>query len=101
MKHQHVRSAQYDQILKKNEQIYALLALALALCPAASKVLDETVNNTLREKYASLPRPALLYTLCHKPCSICLVLNVSRVTGRRLKLRQGSLVVLSRELSAM
>ena len=59
MKHQHVRSAQYDQILKKNEQIYALLALVLALCPAAAKVLDETVNNTLREKYVPLPRSAL------------------------------------------
>ena len=76
MKHQHVRSAQYDQILKKNEQIYALLALALALCPAASKVLDETVNNTLREKYVSLPRPALLYPPYYKPCSVYRISDV-------------------------
>jgi translation initiation factor 3 subunit L len=46
----HARSAQYDQILKKNEQCFALLALTLSLCPAAQKVLDENVLNTLREK---------------------------------------------------
>ena len=50
VKHAHARSPQYDQILKKNEQIYALLALTLSLCPAASKVLDESVLNVLREK---------------------------------------------------
>ena len=50
MKHLHARSGQYDQILKKNEQIYALLGLTLAFCPAAAKVLDETVLNTLKEK---------------------------------------------------
>ena len=50
VKHLHSRSSQYDQILKKNEQIYALLGLTLAFCPAAAKVLDETVLNTLKEK---------------------------------------------------
>ena len=47
----HQRSAQYDQILKKNEQMYALVAVALALCPAAQRALDENVLNTLRDKY--------------------------------------------------
>jgi len=51
VKHLHARSGQYDQILKKNEQIYALLALTLAFCPAAAKVLDETVLNSLKEKH--------------------------------------------------
>lgn len=40
----------YEQILKKNEQIYALLAVATALCPTANRLLDEAVANTLREK---------------------------------------------------
>lgn len=34
---------QYEQLLKKNEQMYALLALCVALCPAAGKGLDENV----------------------------------------------------------
>lgn len=46
----HQRSAQYDQILKKNEQMYALLAIATSLCPAASRNLDEAVANMLKEK---------------------------------------------------
>ena len=50
VKHLHTRSAQYDQILKKNEQIYALLAVVSALCPAASKALDENILSTLKEK---------------------------------------------------
>jgi hypothetical protein len=31
------------QILKKNEQMYAMLACVVALCPAAQKLLDENV----------------------------------------------------------
>ena len=50
MKQYHQRSAQYEQILKKNEQMYALTAIVLALCPAAQRELDENVTNTLREK---------------------------------------------------
>ena len=48
-KHQS-RGAAYEQILKKNEQCYALLAAATALCPTANRLLDEAVANTLREK---------------------------------------------------
>lgn len=47
----HQRSPQYDQIHKKNEQMYALLAIALSLCPHG-KLVEENVNNQLREKYA-------------------------------------------------
>ena len=50
MKQYHSRSAQYEQILKKNEQMYALTAITLALCPAAQRELDETVMNTLKDK---------------------------------------------------
>ena len=48
-KHQ-TRGAAYEQILKKNEQMYALLACATALCPTANRLLDEAVSNMLREK---------------------------------------------------
>ncbi|CAL5229382.1 g12696 [Coccomyxa viridis] len=51
VKQYHSRSAQYEQILKKNEQMYALTAITLALCPAAQRELDETVMNTLKDKY--------------------------------------------------
>lgn len=50
-KQYHQRSSQYDQILKKNEQMYALLAICLSLCPHP-KLVEENVNNRLREKYA-------------------------------------------------
>lgn len=50
VKQYHSRSAQYEQILKKNEQMYALTAITLALCPAAQRELDETVVNTLKDK---------------------------------------------------
>lgn len=53
MKQYHQRSAQYDQILKKNEQMHALVAITLALCPAAQRQLDENVFNTLRDKCAT------------------------------------------------
>jgi translation initiation factor 3 subunit L len=48
-KHQ-AKGAVYEQILKKNEQMYALLAISTALCPTANRLLDEAVTNTLREK---------------------------------------------------
>ena len=53
VKQYHQRSAQYDQILKKNEQMHALVAITLALCPAAQRQLDENVFNTLRDKCAT------------------------------------------------
>ena len=60
VKQYHSRSAQYEQILKKNEQMYALTAITLALCPAAQRELDEAVLNMLREKCAETLKP---YTL--------------------------------------
>lgn len=49
-KQYHQKSPQYEQILKKNEQMYALLAVSLSLCPQ-TKLVDESVNSQLREKY--------------------------------------------------
>ena len=49
-KQYHQKSPQYEQILKKNEQMYALLAICLSLCPQV-KLVEETVNSQLREKY--------------------------------------------------
>lgn len=49
-KQYHQKSPQFDQILKKNEQMYALLAICLCLCPQI-KLIEENVNNQLREKY--------------------------------------------------
>ncbi|KAL8171668.1 hypothetical protein V2J09_023472 [Rumex salicifolius] len=49
-KQYHQKSPQYEQILKKNEQMYALLAVSLTLCPLV-KLVDENVNSQLREKY--------------------------------------------------
>ncbi|KAF5938889.1 hypothetical protein HYC85_023148 [Camellia sinensis] len=49
-KQYHQKSPQYEQILKKNEQMYALLAICLSLCPQV-KLVDETVNSQLWEKY--------------------------------------------------
>ncbi|KAL6536260.1 hypothetical protein OROGR_012832 [Orobanche gracilis] len=49
-KQYHQKSPQYEQILKKNEQMYALLAISLSLCPQV-ELVEETVNSQLREKY--------------------------------------------------
>ena len=49
-KQYHQKSPQYDQILKKNEQMYALLAICLSLCPQ-NKLIDENVSTQLKEKY--------------------------------------------------
>eukprot|EP00245_Coleochaete_scutata_P009099 TRINITY_DN292_c0_g2_i1.p1 TRINITY_DN292_c0_g2~~TRINITY_DN292_c0_g2_i1.p1 ORF type:complete len:533 (-),score=111.36 TRINITY_DN292_c0_g2_i1:296-1894(-) len=48
-KQYHEKSPQFDQILKRNEQIFALLAITLTLCPQV-KLVEENVNNQLREK---------------------------------------------------
>ncbi|KAJ2823114.1 hypothetical protein IWW50_003924 [Coemansia erecta] len=48
-RHYHQRQAQFDAVNKKAEQMYALLAAAVALCPAR---VDELVHGALREKYA-------------------------------------------------
>ncbi|CAG8451033.1 5274_t:CDS:10 [Paraglomus occultum] len=44
----HTRSYQFDQINKKGDQMYALLAICIALCPTR---LDDNVHTLLREKY--------------------------------------------------
>ncbi|EDO38083.1 predicted protein [Nematostella vectensis] len=41
------KSYQYEEIMKKNDQMYNLLAIALTLCP---QQLDENVHSQLREK---------------------------------------------------
>jgi hypothetical protein len=43
IKQHHPRNAAYEQMLRKNEQMYALLGLTVALCPAVQKGLDEHV----------------------------------------------------------
>ena len=53
MKNFHQRSSQFEQILKKNEQMFALLALTAGLCPAATRVLDESVLILLQDKCGS------------------------------------------------
>ena len=47
-KQYHTRSYSFDGILKKNEQMYALLAIAASLSP---QPLDENLITTLRDKY--------------------------------------------------
>ncbi|KAH6969038.1 hypothetical protein HG530_005962 [Fusarium avenaceum] len=42
------KSAQYDSITKKNEQMYALIAICVAFQPTR---LDDTIHSALREKY--------------------------------------------------
>lgn len=42
------KNAQYDSITKKNEQMYALIAICVAFQPTR---LDDTIHGTLREKY--------------------------------------------------
>lgn len=64
VKQYHSRSAQYEQILKKNEQMYALTAITLALCPAAQRELDETVMNTLKDKCAQIWLTGLPLHMC-------------------------------------
>jgi len=48
-KQYHTRSYQYDQILKKNEQMFALLAITLSMSP--QHTLDDNLQSTLKEKF--------------------------------------------------
>lgn len=41
-------NAQFDSVSKKNDQMYALVALCVAFCPTK---LDDTIHTALREKY--------------------------------------------------
>lgn len=43
----HNRSAQYDSVTKRSDQMYALLAICIALCPTR---LDDSIHTILREK---------------------------------------------------
>jgi translation initiation factor 3 subunit L len=47
-KQYHSKSYQYDVISKKSEQMYAMLAMCVALCP---QKLDENVHSLMRDKY--------------------------------------------------
>ncbi|TPX71084.1 hypothetical protein SpCBS45565_g01309 [Spizellomyces sp. 'palustris'] len=47
-KQYHTRSYQFEAISKKSEQMYALLAMCVALSPQR---IDENVHTTMREKY--------------------------------------------------
>jgi len=47
-KQYHTRSYQFEQIMKKSEQMYALLAICISLCPQR---VDENVHATLRDKF--------------------------------------------------
>ncbi|PUU81227.1 translation initiation factor 3 complex subunit L, partial [Tuber borchii] len=42
------KNAQFDSVTKKNDQMYALIAICVALCPTR---LDDTIHASLREKY--------------------------------------------------
>lgn len=44
----HSRSYQSEQLARKSDQMYALLAMCIALCPTR---LDENIHSQLREKY--------------------------------------------------
>jgi len=48
-KQYHTRSHQFDQIMRKYDQMYALLAIAVTLCPQR---IDENIHSLLREKYS-------------------------------------------------
>lgn len=44
------RSASFEQVLKKNDQMVSLLAMAFTLCPS-NKLLEDGVKSNLQEKY--------------------------------------------------
>jgi hypothetical protein len=65
VKRQYERSAQYEQLLRKMEQIYALLAISTALCPGAVKQLDEAV--AVRCRPCTVPVPlSFFHNHCHE-----------------------------------
>lgn len=64
------RNAAYDQVLQKNEQMYALLALVVALCPSVQSGLDEHVLAALKDKFGEKLQvrwhpPARVATCCN------------------------------------
>ena len=60
-KQYHTRSASYDIIVKKNEQMFALLAVLSSLCPYK---LEENLHSLLMEKHdEKVPTLTLTLTL--------------------------------------
>jgi translation initiation factor 3 subunit L len=47
-------TAAHQLILQKNEQIYMLLAIAVAMCPSATRWLEENVREQLQFKCADI-----------------------------------------------
>tara|TARA_B100001121_G_C18658469_1_gene607638 strand:+ start:75 stop:1589 length:1515 start_codon:yes stop_codon:yes gene_type:complete len=60
------KSAGYDLVLQKMEQMYAMLAIAVGLSPAGERALEESVSSNLaekhREKIQRMQREAALQT---------------------------------------
>ena len=48
-KQYHTRSSSYDVILKKNDQMFALLALLVSVCPYR---LEQNLQSLLHDKYS-------------------------------------------------
>lgn len=46
-----MRPVMYEEVLKKNEQLFSLLAVTVALCPRAIRFLDDPVANQLMAKH--------------------------------------------------
>ncbi|PRP79576.1 hypothetical protein PROFUN_12837 [Planoprotostelium fungivorum] len=45
----HTRSYQYDEIVKKNEKMFSLLAICLSICPQR---VEENIHTMLRDKFS-------------------------------------------------
>jgi len=48
------RPGLFEQMLKRNEQLFSLLAVTVALCPRAQRLLDESVANALMAKHRDI-----------------------------------------------
>jgi nitrogen fixation/metabolism regulation signal transduction histidine kinase len=89
VKQLHARNAAYDQILKKNEQMYALLALVVGLCPAVQNTLDEHVLVALKDKFGEKLQVKLVIVLstvlpCVTLCVLALVVGLCLVVQNTL-----------------
>jgi RNA polymerase I-associated factor PAF67 len=51
-KQQHTQASWYDQLLKKNEQIFSLAAICSSLMPKVMKCFDENALVQLKERHA-------------------------------------------------
>ena len=79
------KNAQYDSITKKNEQMYALIALCVAFSPTR---LDDNIHNTIRDKYGEqfvrLQRGDLRPSPCLRSSSVRLAQSSSPPISRTL-----------------